>query len=140
MWRTLCLRFGSLCETNIVPRNSKHHLLGIRVFQFRLQLRAKGDADVRASRQAATASWARGLPGFQYVNNITDFPKALGNSATIVGVGRCPQRLRALLELRLCLASFPRQDGFRVQATPSSLRATLLCVRSTTLLSSHERM
>ena len=31
-----------------------------------------------------------------------------------------PQRLRALLELRLCLASFPRHDGFRVQATPSS--------------------
>jgi len=31
---------------------------------------------------------ARGLPGFQYVNNITDFPKALGNSATIAGVVR----------------------------------------------------
>ena len=47
---------------------------------------------------------ARGLPGFQYVNNITDFPKALGNSATIAGVDR--KRLRAPLELRLCLASF----------------------------------
>ena len=47
---------------------------------------------------------ARGLPGFQYVNNITDFPKALGNSATIAGVVR--KRLRAPLELRLCLASF----------------------------------
>ena len=31
---------------------------------------------------------ARGLPGFQYVNNITDCPKALGNSATIAGVVR----------------------------------------------------
>ena len=47
---------------------------------------------------------ARGLPGFQYVNTITDFPKALGNSATIAGVVR--KRLRAPLELRLCLASF----------------------------------
>jgi len=47
---------------------------------------------------------ARRLPGFQYVNNITDFPKALGNSATIAGVVR--KRLRAPLELRLCLASF----------------------------------
>src|SRR5262245_27980089 len=47
---------------------------------------------------------ARGLPGFQYVNNITDFPKALGNSATIAGVDR--KRRRAPLELRLCLASF----------------------------------
>ena len=45
---------------------------------------------------------ARGLPGVQYVNNITDFPKALGNSAA--GVVR--KRLRAPLELRLCLASF----------------------------------
>ena len=47
---------------------------------------------------------ARGLPGFQYVNKITDFPKAFGNSATIAGVVR--KRLRAPLELRLCLASF----------------------------------
>ena len=31
---------------------------------------------------------ARGLPGFQYINNITGCPKALGNSATIAGVVR----------------------------------------------------
>jgi len=47
---------------------------------------------------------ARGLPGFQFVNNIPDFPKTLGNSATVAGVVR--KRLRAPLELRLCLASF----------------------------------
>ena len=50
---------------------------------------------------------ARGLPGIQYVNNITDFPKALGNSAA--GVVR--KRLRAPLELRLCLASFRGMMG-----------------------------
>jgi len=50
---------------------------------------------------------ARGLPGVQYVNNITDFPKALGNSAA--GVVR--KRLRAPLELRLCLASFRGMMG-----------------------------
>jgi siderophore synthetase component len=50
---------------------------------------------------------ARDLPGVQYVNNITDFPKALGNSAA--GVVR--KRLRAPLELRLCLASFRGMMG-----------------------------
>jgi len=65
LWRTPCPRFGSLCETNIVPRNSEHHLFGIRVFHFvcnsarflcaiaRSLIR---DTDVRTSRQAATAS------------------------------------------------------------------------------------
>src|SRR5262249_14148530 len=65
---------------------------------------------------------ARGLPGFQYVNNITDFPKALGNSATIAGVVR--KRLRAPLELRLCLASFRGMMDFVFKP---SLRLARLC-------------
>src|SRR6266487_4440758 len=53
---------------------------------------------------------ARGLPGFQYVNNITDFPKALGNSATIAGV------VRKRLGTSIMPREFPRHDGFRVHA------------------------
>ena len=67
---------------------------------------------------------ARGLPGFQYVNN-TDFPKALGNSATIAGVVR--KRLRAPLELRLCLASFRGMMDFVFKPSLRLVRDVTVC-------------
>src|SRR5262249_51712121 len=62
---------------------------------------------------------------FQYVNNITDFPKALGNSATIAGVVR--KRLRAPLELRLCLASFRGMMDFVFKPSLRLVRDVTVC-------------
>jgi len=68
---------------------------------------------------------ARGLPGFQYVNNITDFPKALGNSATVAGVVR--KRLRAPLELRLRLGSFRGMMDFVFKPSLRLVRDVTVC-------------
>src|SRR5262249_57477859 len=68
---------------------------------------------------------ARGLPGFQYVNNITDFPKALGNSATVAGVVR--KRVRAPLELRLCLGSFRGMMDFVFKPSLRLVRDVTVC-------------
>src|SRR5262249_57039938 len=63
------------------------------------------DADVRASRQAATASCWRAASQASNTSTISPISqRRLVNSATIAGVVR--KRLRAPLELRLCLASF----------------------------------
>jgi hypothetical protein len=87
LWRTLCPRFGYLCETNIVTCNSKHHLLGIRVFHFVCNCARflcaiapvfgsliRG-TDVRASRQAATASCWRAASRLPILQQYHRFPK-----------------------------------------------------------------
>src|SRR5262249_21224829 len=110
-------RASALCETNIVPRNSEHHLFGIRVFHFvcnsALFLCAIalvfGVIDKGYRREILTSvsdqvMCLQAVSAFLYVNNINVFPTALGNSATIAGVVR--KLLLAQLELLLCLASF----------------------------------